>query len=94
VAIAAIVFLSWAAWRQLYRPPPAGLTWRNTSSSFGRVSRAKHWATATLVLRLFPIGLFMQTLPATSPDRAEFVSAHETLGVTVLASVSSDSSRC
>jgi cytochrome b561 len=84
VAVAAIVFLLWAAWRQLHRRVPPGLPWRNTQARFGLVSRAAHWATATLVLCLIPIGLFMQTLTPNAPDRAVFVAVHETIGVTVL----------
>jgi cytochrome b561 len=84
VALAAIIFLLWATWRQLHRPLTATVPWRNTEATFGLVSRSAHWATATLVLCLIPIGLYMQILPANSPDRAEFVAVHETLGVTVL----------
>jgi cytochrome b561 len=84
VAVAATVFLLWAAWRQLHRRVPSGLPWRNTQAMFGLVSRAAHWATATLVLCLIPIGLFMQTLKPNAPDRAVFVAVHETIGVTVL----------
>jgi cytochrome b561 len=84
VALLAIVFLLWAAWRQLRRPLTADLPWRNSGATYGLVSRGAHWATATLVLCLIPIGFFMQTLPATSPERAVFMSVHETLGVSVL----------
>jgi cytochrome b561 len=83
-ALAAIVFLLWASWHQLRRPLTARVPWLNTNATFGLVSRGAHWATATLVLCLIPIGLFMQILPAASPERAEFVAVHETLGVTVL----------
>jgi cytochrome b561 len=84
LALAAIVFLLWAAWRQLHRPLRSTMPWRNTPATFGLVSRGAHWATATLVLCLIPIGLFTQTLPAASPDRAVFLAVHQTLGVTVL----------
>ena len=84
VALMAIVFLLWATWRQLRRPMTAEVPWRNTGATYGVLSRWAHWATATLVLCLIPIGLFMQTLPATSPDRADFVAVHETLGITLL----------
>jgi cytochrome b561 len=84
VALAAIVFLLWATWRQLRRPLTAVVPWRNSRATFGLVSRSAHWATATLVLCLIPIGLFMQVLPAASPDRVVFMAVHQTLGVTVL----------
>jgi hypothetical protein len=64
-ALIAIIFLLWATWRQLRRPRTADLPWPNTTATYGLISRAAHWATATLVLCLIPIGLFMQTLPVT-----------------------------
>lgn len=84
VALLAIGFLIWATWRQLRRPLTAAVPWRNTDVTFGLVSRVAHWATATLVLCLMPIGLFMQTLPVTSPERPVFLAVHETLGCTAL----------
>lgn len=84
IAVAAILFLLWAAGRQLRRRPSAELVWRNTGATYGLVSRYLHWATATLMLCLIPMGLFLQTLQEESPVRAVFVAVHETLGVTVL----------
>jgi cytochrome b561 len=84
LALAAIVFLLWAAWAQLRRGPVASVTWRNSSAAFGLVSRYAHWATATLVLCLIPIGLFVQVLRPAAPERAVFLAVHETLGMTVL----------
>jgi cytochrome b561 len=84
VALIAIVFLIWAAWAQLQRRIIVRPPWRNTAATFGLISRYAHWATATLVLCLIPIGLFMQVLGPAAPDRAVFVAVHETLGVTVL----------
>jgi cytochrome b561 len=83
-ALIAIVFLLWATWRQVRRPRTADVPWRNTPATYGLISRAAHWATATLVLCLIPIGLFMQTLPVTSSERQVFVAVHETLGISVL----------
>jgi cytochrome b561 len=83
VALAAIIFLLWAAWRQLRRST-APVPLQNTSATFGLVSRYAHWATATLMLCMIPIGLFMKVLPESSPDRAVFLAVHMTLGVTVL----------
>ena len=84
VASVATVFLLWAAWRQLGRRVTARISWRNTNRAFGLISRCAHWASATLILCLVPIGLFMSVLPRGSPDREMFVAAHQTLGVTVL----------
>jgi membrane protease YdiL (CAAX protease family) len=81
LAVAAILFLLWAAWRQLHRPLPSDMPWRNTEATFGLVSRGAHWAIATLVLCLIPIGLFMQSLPppnaATGFDQVETSPTHE-----------------
>jgi len=87
IASAAVLFLLWAAWRQVRRPSAAPVPWRNTGGTFGLVSRYAHWASAVLVLCLVPMGLFMAVLPEGSPDRDVFVAVHQTLGVTVLALV-------
>lgn len=84
VASAAVLFLLWAAWRQVRRPAVVLVPWRNTDGMFGLVSRYAHWASALLILCLVPMGLFMAVLPEGSPDRAVFVAVHQTLGVTVL----------
>jgi cytochrome b561 len=77
-------FLLWAAWAQLGRRAVAPLPARNTRSLFGSVSRLAHWTTATLMLLLIPMGLFLSVLPATGGDRASFLAAHQTLGLIVL----------
>jgi len=76
--------LGGAAWRQVRRPAPAAVPWRNTGGAFGLVSRYAHWASAVLILCLMPMGLFMAVLPEGSADREVFVAVHQTLGVTVL----------
>ncbi|OYY90537.1 MAG: hypothetical protein B7Y45_07985 [Sphingomonas sp. 28-66-16] len=57
---------------------------RNDETQFGSASRAFHWVIAVLMFCLVPIGLFMAILPETSPERAGFVGAHQSLGLTVL----------
>ncbi len=84
IASAAVLFLLWAAWRQVRRPMAVPVPWRNTGDAFGLVSRYAHWASAVLILCLVPMGLFMTVLPEGSPDRGMFVAVHQTLGVTVL----------
>ncbi len=84
IASAAVLFLLWAAWRQVQRPMVVPVPWRNTGDAFGLVSRYAHWASAVLILCLVPMGLFMTVLPEGSPDRGMFVAVHQTLGVTVL----------
>ena len=87
IATAAAAFLLWASWLQLNRrgikiAPPL-----NTASTFGLVSRYAHWVTATLILCLVPMGLFVSVLKVGSPDRAEFLAAHQSLGLAVFAVV-------
>jgi cytochrome b561 len=84
VGIGGIGFLLWAARRQLARRGVMALPVLNSANGFGLVSRYAHWITAVLILALVPMGMFMSLLPASSPDRASFVVAHETLGVLVL----------
>ena len=59
----------------------------NTASTFGLVSRYAHWITATLILCLVPMGLFVSVLKVGSTDRAEFLAAHQSLGLAVFAVV-------
>jgi cytochrome b561 len=87
IATVAAVFLLWATWRQLRRRGVSPITWRNTGTAFGLVSRTAHWASATLILCMVPIGLFMVVLPPGAPGRDVFVAVHQTLGVTILALV-------
>jgi cytochrome b561 len=84
VALVAIGFLLWAAWGQLHRRSVARVPWKNTAETFGLVSRYAHWATATLVLCMIPIGLFLQVLRPGAPIRGGFIDVHETLGLFVL----------
>lgn len=84
IALAAALGLIWAAWRQLGRGRLASIPWRNTAQCFGLVSRYGHWVTAVLVLCSLPMGLFIAVLPQASPERAEFVAAHQGLGAVVL----------
>jgi cytochrome b561 len=83
-ATIAIIFLIWSAWTQARRPIATPLPPRNDDSQFGKVSRGFHWVIAVLMFCLVPIGLFMAILPESSPERAGFVGAHQSLGLTVL----------
>lgn len=84
IAVIAIMFLLWSAWTQARRPVAIHLPLRNDDSQFGKASRGFHWVIAVLMFCLVPIGLFMAILPEESPERAGFVSAHQSLGLTVL----------
>lgn len=79
----AILFLLWSAWMQRRRPVADDLPLSNTPARFGTVSRAFHWVMAVMMLCLVPIGLFMAILPGTAPERADFVSAHQSLGLSI-----------
>ncbi len=85
VATVAAGFLFWAARLQLKRPAIKAVPPLNTASAFGLVSRTAHWITATLILCLVPMGLFVSVLKAESPDLAEFLAAHRSLGLAVFA---------
>ena len=87
VATAAAAFLFWASWLQLKRSPIKASPPLNTASTFGLVSRYAHWITATLILCLVPMGLFVSVLKDETPDRAEFLAAHQSLGLAVFAVV-------
>jgi len=84
IAAIAIMFLGWSAWIQGRRPVVAALPLRNDKRQFGKASRTFHWIIAVLMFCLVPIGLFMAILPQSSPERAGFVGAHQSLGLTVL----------
>jgi len=84
LACAAVLFLGWSAWRQVRHPVAAPLAIANSPAGYGRVSRYFHWSIAVLMFCLVPIGLFMAVLAENSPERAGFVAAHQSLGLTVL----------
>jgi cytochrome b561 len=84
IATIAIIFLLWSAWMQARRPVALALPLHNDDSQFGKASRGFHWVIAVLMFCLVPIGLFMAILPEGAPERAGFVGAHQSLGLTVL----------
>jgi hypothetical protein len=84
VGIAGILFLLWAAWGQVSRRAVMPLPVLNSAAAFGLFSRYAHWIIAVLILALVPMGMFMSVLPASSPDRASFIAAHQTMGLLVL----------
>ncbi|OYY90534.1 MAG: hypothetical protein B7Y45_07970 [Sphingomonas sp. 28-66-16] len=84
IATVAILFLAWSALTQARRPLATALPLRNDETQFGRASRAFHWVIAVLMFCLVPIGLFMAILPEGATERAGFVGAHQSLGLTVL----------
>ena len=83
LGLVAAAFLTWAAWTQARRADLVPIRLRNSKDRFGLVSRYAHWTTATLMLLLIPMGLFLSVLPP-SGDRASFLAAHQALGLTVL----------
>ncbi len=85
LAVVAAGFLFWAARLQFKRRTVKPAPSLNSASVFGLVSRYAHWITATLVLCLVPMGLFVSVLKAGSPDLPDYLAAHQSLGLTVLA---------
>ena len=84
IAGVAILFLVWSAWAQARRPISTPLPLRNNEAQFGKASRGFHWVIATMMFCLVPIGLFMAVLPESAPERGDCVSAHQSLGLTVV----------
>jgi cytochrome b561 len=84
IASITVIFLIWTAWTNARRPITAALPVRNDERQFGKASRGFHWVIAVMMFCLVPIGLFMAILPTSSPDRAAFVAAHQSLGLSVL----------
>ncbi len=85
IASVAVLFLLWATWVQARRKLTGPLPWRNTKAAFGAASRAAHWLTATFVLCLVPIGMFVTVLAKGTPEREAFTAVHQTLGLVVFA---------
>lgn len=56
---------------------------KNSSDTYGLVSRAFHWAIALLILCLIPVGFWMEGLPY-SPFKGSVYGLHKALGITVL----------
>lgn len=84
LAILAVPFLIWAAWVQWQRHAVTTLGALNGTTGFGQISRLLHWSTATLMLIMIPMGLFLSVLPAASVARPMFLAAHLSLGMTIL----------
>ncbi len=56
---------------------------RNTSESFGWITRGLHWMTALFVLAALPLGLWIARMDVTFAA-IKYFSIHKTLGFTVL----------
>jgi cytochrome b561/polyisoprenoid-binding protein YceI len=58
---------------------------RNTSRSFGTVTRTFHWLTALLILTAIPLGFIANRLPYDTAEalawKAQLFSVHKTLGI-------------
>ncbi len=83
LATLAAAFFFRAALLQLKRPLMKTAPLLNTPSAFGLVSRYAHWITATLILCLVPMGLFVSVLKAGSPDSEDYLAAHQSLGMAI-----------
>ena len=61
---------------------------RNTSETYGGVTKTFHWLTALLILTAFPLGMIANNLPEASgadlATKALAFSLHKTLGVAVV----------
>ncbi|MGC9386509.1 MAG: cytochrome b [Hydrogenovibrio sp.] len=59
---------------------------KNSSQTYGLVTRANHWITAVLFIGMIAFGIYMADLPK-SPDKFELYDIHKSIGVIVLALV-------
>lgn len=61
----------------------------NTRQSYGLVAQILHWVTASLILTLLVLGLYMHDLPINTPaeidDKIWLYSLHKTLGIVTFA---------
>ena len=61
----------------------------NTRQSYGLVAQVLHWITASLILTLLVLGLYMHDLPTNTPaeidDKIWLYSLHKTLGIVTFA---------
>ncbi len=56
----------------------------NSADRYGLVSRFLHWAMAIMILAMIGIGAYMADLAKEDPLRAQLVSMHKSVGVTLL----------
>lgn len=59
------------------------MTVKNTSSTYGSVSKFLHWAMFLILLGMVVLGFYMHDLPR-SPDRNELYGLHKSIGIIVL----------
>lgn len=78
LGIAALVIVTGIP--KLLRSDPGQVTLRSTPAAYGHITRSLHWASATLVIAAFTMGLFVAILPESRPERAEFLTAHMAIG--------------
>jgi cytochrome b561 len=77
--VVGIALLLWSIPQQ-FRRTGGDVPLRGTPLAYGAVTRALHWAGATLVIAAFTIGQFVSILAPENPIRAEFLAAHLAIG--------------
>ncbi len=82
IAAAVILLLLLLLPVQWRRPVEAVADW-NRRQQWGQIARLLHWVSAVLMLAALPMGLFVAVL-APSAERAEFLGAHNGIGLAVL----------
>lgn len=60
------------------------MNFKNTSSSFGVISKSLHWVVALAVLGLLAAGMIMTDMPS-SPEKFQIYMIHKSVGLAVLA---------
>ena len=57
---------------------------KNTTTEFGKISKALHWIMALIIFALLAIGLYMADLDEKDPSRNDLYNLHKSFGVTAL----------
>ena len=58
--------------------------WKNSSDSYGNVSKILHWAMAIIIIGLMIVGLYMTGLDREDPSRRELYHLHKAFGLMVI----------
>ncbi|KMT66229.1 cytochrome b [Catenovulum maritimum] len=57
--------------------------WKDSQTSFGRISIINHWTLALLMIGMLIFGLVVEDMPR-GPDKFEMIGLHKSVGVLVL----------
>ena len=58
--------------------------WKNSSDSYGNISKVLHWAMAIIIIGLMVVGLYMTGLDREDPSRRDLYHLHKAFGLMVI----------